>query len=850
MYAQHPNVIFILADDIGYEIPTCDGGQSYQTPNIDALAANGMRFTQCQAAPLCSPSRFMILTGKYNFRNYSHWGIMDTSQRTIANMFENAGYKTAVYGKWQLAGGDFSIHKFGFQNYAVINPLNNPEKESRYKNPLIYTNGAFLADSVVLNKFSDDIFTDSVTNFIDSHKTEPFFIYYPMSLCHSPDGPTPDDTAFANWNPNHPSDTSFFKSMVKYMDKKIGAIVDKITALNMQNNTVIIFAGDNGTVSQIYSEFGDSVVHGGKKTTTIFGTHVPLIISWPNTIAASSTNNDLVDFTDFIPTLASVANIPKLQSGIQDGIDFSPRLTGAAGSPRDWVFCHFRPESLNNDTLTRWVQNKTYKLYDTISDANHQYKFYNIVNDNQEANPIPDELLTPQELAIKQQFIHVLDTIDNGLPSLKDLSISDITLSSAKINAQVLNNGGYAITEKGIAWDTLPFPSNISNHIVLGNGSADFHATLKNLFSNKNYYVTSYAQNNAGIAYSNDAFFVTLALPAPVADGGLNITQTSFVANWSNVSAATQYLLDVSKDSTFSRLKTYKLTEGFDNGLNLPQDWFISGTADIYTTPSKYGKASPSIRLRTYNQKLVTDTIQGFATGLSFWMRGVATDNASALVVEGFNGSAWINVDSISPLPSKGKTQSYNAVTNPVLPAGLTQFRFRFVHSQGNLAFDDVNIQSAQSFPSFIDGYNAKKIKALSQNVTGLQSNTKYYYRVRAANNYGVSANSNLMAVITCGVACKPVFAEQQLDKNIKNNLQVSVLPNPSSGAFQINFSSASSTNINVTITNMFGKIVYQNTLSPNKSFFAGQNFAAGLYILRITQGTQVQTFKLIKVNR
>ena len=79
---SHPNIIFILGDDIGYEIPTCDGGQSYQTPNIDMMAKEGMRFTQCHASPLCSPSRFMLLTGKYNFRNYITWGNMDQNQKT------------------------------------------------------------------------------------------------------------------------------------------------------------------------------------------------------------------------------------------------------------------------------------------------------------------------------------------------------------------------------------------------------------------------------------------------------------------------------------------------------------------------------------------------------------------------------------------------------------------------------------------------------------------------------------------------------------------------------------------------------------------------------------------------
>src|SRR5580765_4373913 len=114
-----PNIILILADDYGYEVPQFNGGQSYQTPNLNQMAQQGMRFTQCHSTALCSPSRFMLLTGKYNFRNYTAWGTMDTSQRTIANMLRDAGYATCIAGKWQLNGGESLIKNSGFDNYVV-----------------------------------------------------------------------------------------------------------------------------------------------------------------------------------------------------------------------------------------------------------------------------------------------------------------------------------------------------------------------------------------------------------------------------------------------------------------------------------------------------------------------------------------------------------------------------------------------------------------------------------------------------------------------------------------------------------------------------------------------------------
>src|SRR5215831_2211840 len=159
-----PNIILILGDDVGYEIPEVDGGQSYSTPNLDMMAQNGMRFTQCRATPLCSPSRFELLTGKYNSRNYFAWGIMDLTQKTIANILKDAGYKTCVTGKWQLDGGDNSIHTFGFDDYSVWQPYeimgtSNPTW-SRYKDPAVYTDSAFWPKSERAGKYSEDVFMD------------------------------------------------------------------------------------------------------------------------------------------------------------------------------------------------------------------------------------------------------------------------------------------------------------------------------------------------------------------------------------------------------------------------------------------------------------------------------------------------------------------------------------------------------------------------------------------------------------------------------------------------------------------------------------------------------------------
>ncbi|MEP7318881.1 MAG: sulfatase-like hydrolase/transferase, partial [Panacibacter sp.] len=170
---RKPNIIVIMGDDLGYEVPTVNGGQSYETPNMDLLARKGMRFTQCHSSPFCAPSRWMLVTGKYNFRNFNQYGVLGTDQRTIANMLHDNGYTTGVYGKWAMDGGDTSIHIFGFDQYAIWNPYKDFEgdhenKGSHYKSPSIYDNGNFIADSLTEGKYGDDIFTDSVMNFIEA----------------------------------------------------------------------------------------------------------------------------------------------------------------------------------------------------------------------------------------------------------------------------------------------------------------------------------------------------------------------------------------------------------------------------------------------------------------------------------------------------------------------------------------------------------------------------------------------------------------------------------------------------------------------------------------------------------
>jgi len=407
--SSRPNIVLILGDDIGVDVITSYGGQSYETPNIDSMAQNGMKFTYCHSSPLCSPSRVCIMTGKYNFRNYTVWGVMDPNDNTFANLLKSGGYATYVAGKWQLDGGDASIHSLGFHNYCVWNPIKNGVRiGSHYKDPTVYTHAAFLDKSLTEGKYGDDIFTDSALNFIDKNKDRNFFLYYPITLCHDPFCPTPDDPEFASWNSKgNPSDTSFFPSMVKYMDKKIGQIIQRLKDDHILNKTIVMFVGDNGTPSEIYSWYNGELVRGGKSNTDESGTHVPLVVMWQNHIAPGQVNDNLIDFTDFLGTFADAAGItiPSFYYPL-DTQSFFNQLIGLSYVPRDWSFDHYQPNTnKGNDILVRWVQDHTYKLYDSVG------TFYNIALDPKERNPIKRRDMTSYEKQRRKQFQAILDSL-------------------------------------------------------------------------------------------------------------------------------------------------------------------------------------------------------------------------------------------------------------------------------------------------------------------------------------------------------------------------------------------------------------------------------------------------------
>ena len=448
-----PNVIFILADDIGYDVLTVNGGESYSTPNLDSMARHGMNFTHCESTPLCSPSRVMFLSGKYNFRNYSNWGYMNESEKTVANVMHDSGYTTGIFGKLQLQYSNARMHNWGWDSHLVFETEEDTISLRRYKDPILVDNGYRLPDSVTAGKYCDDILTQRICDFIDSNQSKPFFVYYSMSIGHKPYSPTPDDAAFASWNGHsEKSDTSFFASMVKYMDKKVGKILNKLRLAGLDQNTLVFFAGDNGTQGEIrYNAHGVKNIPGDKSSSREGGTHVPLIAYWPGMIQEGSLCDNLIDFTDLLPTMAQAARLKITgQYGILDGTSFYPRLVKQLGKGKPQLYFHYDPHPGGYDSLSRWVRDKNYKLYDSAQ-SYKRGEFYNIKKDITEMHPLDDSQLTAEQLSIKALFKHILDTAGTwpACPVLTNAFITNITSSAATIGGTIIGEGASPLIDRG-----------------------------------------------------------------------------------------------------------------------------------------------------------------------------------------------------------------------------------------------------------------------------------------------------------------------------------------------------------------------------------------------------------------
>ncbi len=413
---KRPNIILIMADDIGYECFGCYGSKQYQTPNIDRLASRGVRFTHCYAQPLCTPSRVKLMTGISNVRNYSAFSILNRDQRTIGQYFKEAGYKTMIAGKWQLLGADHYRPQFrgkgtwpqraGFDESCLWQV---DELGSRYWQPLLYLNGhnQSFADA---SRYGPDITNQYVLDFMARHHDQPFFVYYPMILVHNPFLPTPDSASRKQKGKQRN-----FEDMVAYMDKMVGRVVKKVEELGIADNTLIMFCGDNGTHTSITSTLDGVKIVGGKGKTTDAGTRVPLVVQWPKAVADPRVSDTLVDFSDFLPTCLEAADIA-VPTGL-DGHSFLPQLRGEPGQGRQWIYCYYCPRP-EKTPPKRFVRDQRWKLY-----GNRQ--FFDVLHDPLEQQPLDPATLSDEATQARQKLAAALATMPAKGQRLLDFGPSD-----------------------------------------------------------------------------------------------------------------------------------------------------------------------------------------------------------------------------------------------------------------------------------------------------------------------------------------------------------------------------------------------------------------------------------------
>ena len=372
---QKPNIIYILADDLGIGDVSAYGSDSNHTPIIDKLAKEGIRFQHGYTAPLCGPSRAMILTGRYAFRtgavNQDMCGdLKPANEVMIPTVLKSAGYVTSMSGKW----GQLPLHPsdFGFDDYIRFNGSGVYWNGDKGK-PETYTENG--VNKELGKHYMPDLVHDHVVNWLSANKNKPFFLYYSLVHVHGKIVATPDSKPGSD----------LYADNIAYMDKLVGKLLTTLDSLKLRQNTLIVFMGDNGTGGPYAKR---ATINGrplsGKKGDMLEGGGlVPLLANWPGVIPPNQVSNSLIDASDLLPTFADVVGAKLPTQNPLDGRSFLPQLLGRKGSPRDWIFCELGNKWYVRDA--RWKLNREGELFDMSNSPFEEIKIVDVAN-NKEAS--------------------------------------------------------------------------------------------------------------------------------------------------------------------------------------------------------------------------------------------------------------------------------------------------------------------------------------------------------------------------------------------------------------------------------------------------------------------------------
>ncbi len=413
---ERPNILLIMADDLGIDGLSCYGSESYQTPNLDRLAEEGIRYTHAYSQPLCTPTRVQLMTGKYNQRNWLYFGILDPAERTFGHLMQDAGYETAIAGKWQLQSYDppdypnaerrrgtgMKVADAGFDEWSLYHAWNTEDKGSRYGNPSFERNGELVGP--LDGEYGPDTSVDFLLDFMTREREKPFFAYFAMALPHWPVNPTPDSEEWADPSKRLEESDHYFPDMVHYMDKVVGQLADGLAEAGLRKKTLILFYSDNGTDTKVTSQFRGEVIQGGKASPLQTGIRVPLIARWSGKIEPGRICDDLIDASDFLPTLAELGGIEIPGDWPIDGVSFVPSFFGENAKAREASFFWYDPRpGWDKEKFSRHIfaLDHHYKLF---SDG----RLFDISGDGFKEILIQGEL-SPEALAAKSRLQALID---------------------------------------------------------------------------------------------------------------------------------------------------------------------------------------------------------------------------------------------------------------------------------------------------------------------------------------------------------------------------------------------------------------------------------------------------------
>jgi arylsulfatase A-like enzyme len=403
-----PNIVLILIDDLGKEWISCYGAQDIVTPNIDALAEEGLKFNAAYCMPQCTPSRVTLLTGQYPFRHgwVNHWDVPrwgggahfdESINPSLGIEMKKLGYRTCIAGKWQI--DDFRVEpkallNNGFEDFCMWTGYETgvPSSGERYWDPYLFTKDG---SRTYTGQFGPDVFRSFIDKFIRENRNHPFFVYYPMVLTHTPLITTPDDLETLA------TDLEKHKAMVRYTDKIVGQLLATLDELSLRNNTMVILTTDNGSTRAITGNRNGVEVKGAKSMTSEAGVCIPFIVSWPGSLAKPGETEALIDFTDLFPTLIEAAGGDYKSSKYKiDGQSFYPLLTASENyKPRKWIMsmgggnqARLTNNGVENQYVfrDRVIRNQRYKLY--IDSQKEAQSLYDLIRDPEEINDILDSL--------------------------------------------------------------------------------------------------------------------------------------------------------------------------------------------------------------------------------------------------------------------------------------------------------------------------------------------------------------------------------------------------------------------------------------------------------------------------